>query len=627
MSGQKDSLIHELKHQIRLLEKQNEQFSGRMEEKLLLWLVNETIQESNDPDEMLANILERISVILDIPFSTCCQIHENQVVSLSAYAMNESFRLKGCGIQISKILTDNLNEGPQFIPVDLFEKFQITTIKEIPPNIRQISLFPFQSLHIPFGVFLFFEEISGKSPLFFMKTTVQCLISFAVQKLEKLSLLKELKELNYSFESKVRLRTQEIRANYEKLQKELKDHKKKVKKLKLDKESEKNSLPFDLEYNLMKNIGMEIRTPLNGIMGFSEMIRDDSVKRKQKEHYIDIIKSCGKSLMKIVDDAVDYSWLISGNLKLNKTEFAIAPFFTQLYDHFKMDEMFRHRENLILKLNINIPANQKVVADQDRLWQIMANLIGNAIKFTGTGVIEIGCIIGKIPTSVVSKERPGLIFFVKDTGIGIDPSVRDYIFDPFFKVEHEISELVGGIGLGLTIAQKITYMMDGEIWFDSAEKLSGSEFYVAIPDILINFREETTEKMRIDENDNINWENKRLLIVEDDEMSFLYLKEILKSTSAGLLHAKTGPQAIEMFTDHSDIDLVLMDIKLPGISGYEATRQIKQIRNVPVIAQTAYAMADDQKKSIEVGCDEYISKPINRKKLLLAIERLLNKEK
>jgi two-component system, cell cycle response regulator DivK len=110
-------------------------------------------------------------------------------------------------------------------------------------------------------------------------------------------------------------------------------------------------------------------------------------------------------------------------------------------------------------------------------------------------------------------------------------------------------------------------------------------------------------------------------------MSFLYLKEILKSTSASLLLAKTGPQAIEMFMDHSDIDLVLMDIKLPGMSGYEATRQIKQIRNVPVIAQTAYAMADDQKKSIEVGCDEYISKPINRKKLLLLMERLLNNKK
>lgn len=619
--------MHELKHQIRLLENQNEQFSGRMEERLILWLVNETIQESNDPDEMLANVLERISVILDIPCSTCCQIHENQLVLLSAYAMNQTFRLKGCGIQISKNLTDKLNKGPQFIPVDLFEGFQITTKIEIPPNIRQISLFPFQSLHIPFGVFLFFEEISGKSPLAVMKTTVQYLISFAIQKLEKLSLLKELKELNYSFESKVRLRTQEIRANYEKLQKEVKDHKKKVKKLKLDNESDKNPLPFDLVNNLMKNIGMEIRTPLNGILGFSEMIRDDSIESNQKEHYVDIIKSCGKSLMKIVDDAVDYSWLISGNIKLNKTEFAIAPFFTQLYDHFKMDELFRHRENLILKLNINIPANQKVIADKDRLWQIMANLIGNAIKFTGAGVIEIGCTIDKTRITMDSKDRLGLIFFVKDSGIGIDPSLRNHIFDPFFKVEHEISELIGGIGLGLTIAQKITRMMEGKIWFAPAEGTSGTEFYVAIPDILVNYREETTEGRHFDENNNLNWENKRFLIVEDDEMSFLYLKEILKSTGAGLLHARTGPQAIELFMDNSDIDLVLMDIKLPGISGYEVTRQIKQIRKVPVIAQTAYAMADDQKKSIEVGCDEYISKPINRKKLLLAIERLLNKEK
>ncbi|MFU8844350.1 MAG: hypothetical protein ACNA7V_11145, partial [Bacteroidales bacterium] len=251
-------MIHELKHQIRLLGKQNEQLAGRMQEKLLLMLVQETIQESNDASELLANVLERISVILDLPCSTCCQINENQAVLLSAYAANESFRLNECGIHLHKILVDKLDEGPHFVPRNLFENYQITREMKIPPTIRQISLFPFQSLNIPFGAFVFFEEISGKSPLFVMKTMVQHLISFAVHKLEKLSLLKELKELNYSFESKVRNRTQEIRANYEKIQKELKDFRKKVKKLKPEKETGINILPAGLDHTLMKNIGMEI---------------------------------------------------------------------------------------------------------------------------------------------------------------------------------------------------------------------------------------------------------------------------------------------------------------------------------------------------------------------------------
>ncbi|MFU8844505.1 MAG: ATP-binding protein, partial [Bacteroidales bacterium] len=336
-----------------------------------------------------------------------------------------------------------------------------------------------------------------------------------------------------------------------------------------------------------------------------------------------IIKSCGKSLMKMVDDAVDYSWLISGNLTLNKKEFAIAPFFSRLYDHFKMDELLRQRENLILKLNINIPVNQKIMTDQDRLWQVMSNLIGNAIKFTGAGVIEMGCNIGKIPNSTMKGAKSDLILFVKDTGIGINPSAIDHIFDPFFKVEHEISELIGGIGLGLTIAKEITQMMGGDIWVESSDRQAGSEFYLALPNVLVNAAEDEVVGIEPSARDQINWMDKLFLIVEDDEMSYLYLKEILKPTHARLLHAKTGPQAVEMFKGNDEIDLVLMDIKLPGMSGYEATKKVKEIRDVPVIAQTAYAMADDQKKSMEVGCDEYISKPISRKKLLSVIDILL----
>jgi signal transduction histidine kinase/ActR/RegA family two-component response regulator len=627
MSLNTDTLIHELKHQIRLLGNQNEQLAVRMQEKLLLLLVQETIQESNDPEELLTNLLERISVILDLPCSTCCQINENQVFLLSSYATNESYSLSGCGIQLPKTLIDKLYEGPQFISRSLFENSQVTGEMKKPTSVSQISLFPFQSLTVPFGVFIFFEEISGKSSLFLMKTMVQHLISFAVQKLEKLSLLKELKELNYSFESKVRLRTEEIRANYEKIRKELNKFRKKDKKLTEEGETDLNMPSAVLNHTLMKNIGMEIRTPLNCILGFAEMVRDDSIQSSQKNHFIDIIKSCGKSLMKMVDDAVDYSWLISGNLKPSKKEFAIAPFFSQLYDHFKMDELLRQRDHLILKLNINVPVSQQILTDQDRLWQVMSNLIGNAIKFTGEGVIEIGCIIGKSSDSKTSRTKPALILFVKDTGIGIDTEVNDQIFDPFFKVEHEISKLFGGIGLGLTIAKNITQLMGGHIWYKSSGMNAGSEFYVELTDVLVNYTEDEASPVKSSDREQFDWADKLFLVVEDDEMSYLYLKEIFKTTSASLLHAKTGPQAIEMFKENADIDLVLMDIKLPGISGYEATKQIKQIRNVPVIAQTAYAMADDQKKSKEVGCDEYISKPINRKKLLSIITTLLRNEK
>ena len=180
--------------------------------------------------------------------------------------------------------------------------------------------------------------------------------------------------------------------------------------------------------------------------------------------------------------------------------------------------------------------------------------------------------------------------------------------------------------MGLSITKELTERLGGKIWFES-EPNKGTEFFIAFPQEILVTEKADNVIIYPNNKEEENWVDKTILIVEDDEMSYIFLKEILKGTRANLLHAKTGNKALELANTNQQIDLVLMDIKLPDISGYEVTSLIKKSRDIPVIAQTAFAMADDHKKCIEVGCDDYLSKPINRKKLLQSIAIQFHKNK
>ncbi len=628
MAIHQDSIFNELRLRMKLMEQHSEHTGKRMEEKLLLWLVSDTINQADDVDELIYNLLERISMIREIPFSACCKVSGDQLSSLSYYFNQEDVYFRKCPFKVSPALLTKLKSGPLFIKKELFDLEGLSIKDKFDFTPDSVAIFPFESLCVPFGIFVFFEEGFFENGLSGYNIVIRQIINMAIEKLDKLTLLEELKNLNVNFENKLRERTKELKESKKSLKREIKELKEKKNGKPLPDIGEKfqpgieKELPVDIESSMLVNISHEIRTPLNSILGFAEILRNPEVKPEEKEKYINIIKTCGKSIVKIIDDVIDLSKIENDQVHINKEDFPIAKFMTELYDHFKNDELFRQKENIELRLNINIDGNTIIHSDRDRVWQILINLICNALKYTEEGFVEIGCRIKN--NSANNKGNKDLTFFVRDTGIGIEDELQSAIFDKFVKIEHDVTVLYGGTGLGLTIARELAKLMGGDIWFKSKPG-EGSEFYFTLPDSVVvlngNDKPLTTKELK----SKYNWDGKRVMIVEDDEMSFIYLKEVLKSTNIEIIHAWNGIEAVELASADQNIDLILMDIKLPEMDGYEATRQIKQFNeSVPVIAQTAYAMADDEQKSKQVGCDDYISKPINRRKLLQTMDVLIH---
>jgi CheY-like chemotaxis protein len=251
--------------------------------------------------------------------------------------------------------------------------------------------------------------------------------------------------------------------------------------------------------------------------------------------------------------------------------------------------------------------------DPFRLRQVMTNLIGNAIKFTDKGTVEFGYHL---------KNEKQIEFFVKDTGIGLTKEELGIIFERFKRTYNSEEKNIIGSGLGLTISKNLVELMGGEMWIDSKPG-EGTTFSFTLPFI----KTAKVFSSGIDEESitSFNWREKTILVVEDDKQSFHFLKELLKRTGANIIRASNGFEAIEICRSDQNLDVVLMDIQMPKMNGYEATRELKKIRNnIPVIAQTAYAMAGDREKSIQAGCDDYITKPLNIESLLPKINQFIS---
>ncbi len=379
--------------------------------------------------------------------------------------------------------------------------------------------------------------------------------------------------------------------------------------LELLKAKEKAEESDRLKSAFLANMSHEIRTPMNGILGFAEVLKEPGLTSDQQHEYLEIIERSGIRMLSIINDIVDISKIESGQMTVKITETNINDQIDFVHSFFKQEvELKGIRLSVIKSLS---SAEAIIHTDREKLYSILTNLVKNAIKYSNEGSIEFG----------YSLKHAQLEFFVKDTGIGIRRDRQEAIFERFIQAEIVDKLARQGAGLGLAITKAYIEMLGGEIWVESEEG-QGSTFYFTLPYKTESIEEKDTKIALLTPEDENQIKKLKILIVEDDEPSEKLITIGVGKFSSEIIIAKTGTEAVENCRRNPDIDLVLMDIQMPEMDGYEATRQIRHFnKKVIIIAQTAYALGGDREKALEAGCTDYISKPIKRADLMELINK------
>jgi len=364
----------------------------------------------------------------------------------------------------------------------------------------------------------------------------------------------------------------------------------------------------ELKTAFLQNISHKIRTPLNGIMGFSDLLNREDLNQEEIREFTKLIGQSGKRLVEIINNVLDVSKIQTGQIKIEQNQILINSLFSDLFELF---DPVAKAKNINLKYRIKDEENRTIYSDETKVNQIFTNLISNAIKYTKSGDIDFG----------YELKDDFIQFFVKDTGLGMPPNLCEKVFDQFVQSEQSPGKDYEGAGLGLSICKGLVELLGGKIWVET-EINKGSTFYFNLPYKPVLEPPQTTEKY----SDNPGKRPRRvILIAEDDWISFQYLRIILEKSDITVLHAENGEQAIELVREMSDIDLILMDIKMPVMDGIEATKIIKRMRpELPIIAQTAYNYNEDKNKNSSIGWDDYLVKPLDYAKLDEILKIYLN---
>ncbi len=367
--------------------------------------------------------------------------------------------------------------------------------------------------------------------------------------------------------------------------------------LALIKAKEKAEESDRLKSAFLANMSHEIRTPMNGILGFTKLLSEPDLTGDQQEKYMQIIEKSGARMLNIINDIINISQIESGAMEVFLDDININTKLDEIYSLFKPDIKAKGINFTLNKTLADSEANVKT--DGEKVYSILTNLIKNAIKYSEEGSIEFG----------YTSENKCMEFYVKDTGIGIPKDRQEVIFERFIQADIPNRKAIQGAGLGLSISKAYVEMLGGKIWIESSNS-SGSTFCFTIPcqKESINLEKNVPEEL-------VRLEAKakklKILIAEDDEISEEYISIMLKKFGKKIISVKNGIEAVAACRQNPDIDLVLMDIQMPELNGYEATQQIREFnKDVYIIAQTAYALRGDREKALEAGCNDYLTKPI-----------------
>ncbi len=362
-----------------------------------------------------------------------------------------------------------------------------------------------------------------------------------------------------------------------------------------------------LKSAFLANMSHEIRTPMNGILGFLGLLKEADLTEENKLAYIDIVTKSGNRLLDTINDIIEISKIETGEMQVNISSVNIPELLAYHHGFFKQQT---EQKGLIFNLSNNLPHGLiSCMTDRIKLESIISNLLKNAIKFTSKGNIDLGCYL----------DGNNIVFYVKDTGIGIPADRVDVIFDRFVQADLSNSRPHEGSGLGLSIVKAYLKMLNGKIWVES-EPGKGSLFSFSIPSCAATRIENNVKVVDIHD---VQESGKTILIAEDDYASYLYLERLLAGNDLKIIRTTDGEGTVKAVNENPGISLVIMDIKMPGITGLEATKKIRKFnKTIPIIAQTAYALDGDRDVIIGAGCNDYISKPVKPDELLKMINRL-----
>lgn len=366
-----------------------------------------------------------------------------------------------------------------------------------------------------------------------------------------------------------------------------------------------------LKTAFLANMSHEIRTPMNGILGFANLLREPNLNGEQQQEFIDMIEKSGMRMLNIINDIINISKIEAGSMGSTVKATNINEQLGFVYSFFKPEAAMKH---IALQMLTPLPTEEAIIiTDPEKLYAILTNLVKNALKFSHKGKVEVGYI----------QQEGDVLFHVSDEGIGIPKEKLDSIFDRFVQADASDGRAYEGAGLGLAIAKAYVQMLGGRIWVQSVVG-QGSCFFFTIPyNKAPGMKDNATQRSTREKP--FAGRQLKVLVAEDDQISFWLIDRMLQGVASQVLRAKTGLEAVEMARNNQDLDIILMDIKLPGVDGNEATRLIREFNpGIPIIAQTAHGFAGDIEEARRAGCNDCILKPLDKGDLIAMIREYVH---
>ncbi len=379
----------------------------------------------------------------------------------------------------------------------------------------------------------------------------------------------------------------------------------------LEQAKDKAELSDRLKTSFLANMSHEIRTPMNAIVGFSSILGRENLPPKEKEEYQKHVNDQSKYLLRLLNDILDASKIESGDFKLKKISFDLQKIIYRLQKEYEQ-RIAESKRSIKLRIKPCERLTDHIFFDSGRLYQVLDNLLDNALKFTEKGEILL-------EYKLEEGDPQKIVFRVKDTGIGIPIKNQDIIFQRFRQVDETSTRKYGGTGIGLAVCKGILQYAGCDLNVKSSPG-KGTEFSFSIP-----YNPDISDELKDISSYKNSFKGKSILIVEDDKLVCDYIRKVLGETGAVLKFASNGREALQMVKKKNGLDLILMDIRMPEMNGYEAARAIKELRtDIPIIAQTAYIFSHDEETSLQNGYDDYLPKPIRPRNLMHMLNKYLS---